>query len=218
MMSQNRICEYLESLSVPESSTRSLLLERYCDEIMLFNPALKLVGTNDRDEVVLRHIMDSASGYPVFLKETGRGSRIADLGSGAGLPGIVLAILFPDREFVLIERMQRRVGFLRSVSALLNLGNVSIIDRDIKEIGERFDAVTCRAFHPVYDVAHALATLSPRVILYKGTGNSIKTELETLRHMGYSCIDETIPVLVPGLGEERNMVILKDLRKNNEER
>lgn len=216
MMNRDRICEYLESLSVPDSGAKSLLLERYVSEIMLFNPALKLVGTNDRDEVVLRHIMDSVSGYPVFLRETAEKARIADLGSGAGLPGIVLAILFPDREFVLIERMHRRVGFLRSVSALLQLGNVTVIDRDIKEIGEKFDALTCRAFHPVYDVIDDMLSLSSHMILYKGTGNSIKTELDTLHRMGYSYIEERVPVSVPGLGEERNMVILKELRKNEE--
>ncbi len=213
MMNRNRLKEYLESLSVPESESKSLLLERYADEIMLFNPALKLVGTNDRDELVLRHIMDCASGYPVFCIETTEGSVIADLGSGAGLPGIVLAILFPERKFVLIERMQRRVGFLRSISAVLHLSNVTVLDKDIKEIDEKFDVLTCRAFHPVYDVVEDVVALSSRMILYKGTEKSVKAELDTLRHMGYSFIDEIVPVSVPGLGEERNMVIIKDLMK-----
>lgn len=208
---EDRLEKYLESLSVPESGGKSRLLKRYTDEILLFNPALKLVGTNDREDLVLRHIMDSASAYPVFLEETEDGDDIADLGSGAGLPGIVLAALLPGRNFYLIERMQRRVGFLRTVSALLKLDNVKVIDRDIKDAGRSFDCVTCRAFHPLYDIARDVARLSKKMVLYKGTAEVVTKELNALSSGGYSFSSEVIPVRIPGLDEERNIVVLKDL-------
>lgn len=213
-----RIFDYLVSLGVEGAEEKSGLLERYTDEIMLFNPTLKLVASKDKDEIVLRHILDCVSAYSVFCEETKDGERIADLGSGAGLPGIVLSILFPGRTFFLIERMQRRVGFLRTTSALLGLGNTVIYDRDIKEIKERFDALTCRAFHPLYDIARDGVRLSDKAILYKGTEKNISLELERLGKEGYNYKKRIKSVRVPGLEEERNIVVLDSWRKTNEER
>lgn len=202
------VYEYLVSLGVDEIEEKSALIERYTDEIMLFNPTLKLVSSRKREEVVLRHIMDSISAYPIFKEETKSQAKLADLGSGCGLPGIVLSILFPDRSFYLIERMQRRVGFLRTTSALLGLKNVSVVDKDIKDINECYDALFCRAFHPVYDIAGDIHKLSNKIILYKGTKENVEDELERLRKEGYNYKERVVPVSVPSLNEERNIVIL----------
>ncbi|MGN1164299.1 MAG: 16S rRNA (guanine(527)-N(7))-methyltransferase RsmG, partial [Candidatus Ornithospirochaeta sp.] len=125
------ILEGLGRLGVEDGETKAEKLSLYLDKIMLFNPSLKLVGEKTREEIVSRHILDSAAAYPVFLSETRPGDSIADLGTGAGLPGIVLSVLFPDRRWVLIDRMSRRIGFLRIVKASLLLDNVEIVDKDI---------------------------------------------------------------------------------------
>lgn len=212
-MERDRIGEYLDALGVDDVSTKSELLERYTDEIMLFNPTLKLVGSKERDEVIMRHIFDSASAYPVFLEETEDGDRIADMGSGAGLPGVVLAILFPSRKFYLIERMQRRAGFLRSVTAVLRLDNAVVIDADIKNIRERFDAVTARAFHPVLDIASDAVKLSSKALFYKGTMMNTSGEVSALRSAGYTFSEKIIPLEVPGMNEERNILVLENWGK-----
>lgn len=209
-MERDRIREYLDFLGVEESAAKSALLERYVSEIMLFNPSLKLVGSKEKDDIIVRHIFDCASAYPVFLDKTVKEDRIADMGSGAGLPGIVLAVLFPTREFYLIERMQRRVGFLRSVSAVLRLDNVSVIDGDIKDTKERFDCVTTRAFHPLRDTARDAVKLSSKALFYKGTRENTERESTSLRSAGYSFDEEIIPLEVPGLGEERNILVLEN--------
>ena len=112
-MADDIILKGLKAYSVVEAEDKAMILQKYLDEILLFNPVLKLVGEKDREEIIYRHILDSASSYPVFSSLTKKGDKIADLGSGAGLPGVVLAILFPDRNFTLIDRMTRRIGFLR---------------------------------------------------------------------------------------------------------
>ena len=126
-MTDNIILEGLKSFGVEKAEDKAIVLSSYLDLVMSFNPSLKLVGEKERDEIARRHILDSASAYPVFLENTEAGDQIGDLGSGAGFPGIVLAILFPDRNFVLIDRMTRRIGFLRIVKAKLNLENVEIL-------------------------------------------------------------------------------------------
>ncbi len=209
-MERDRIEEYLDALGVEDTSRKSALLERYTDEIMLFNPSLKLVGSKDRNEIIVRHIFDCASAYPVFSDKTKEGDRVADMGSGAGLPGVVLASLFPSRKFCLIERMQRRAGFLRSVAAVLKLDNVTVFDADIKDTKERFDAVTSRAFHPIVDIARDAVKLSSKALFYKGTRANTAGEVSALRSASYVFDEKIIPLEVPGLDEERNILVLEN--------
>ena len=126
-MADDIILSGLNAYGVDKAEDKAIILEKYLNEIMLFNPTLKLVGEKERNEIIYRHILDSASAYSLFSTITNSSSTIADLGTGAGLPGVVLAILFPERNFVLIDRMTRRIGFLRAVKAKLNLVNVEIV-------------------------------------------------------------------------------------------
>ena len=212
-MADDIILKGLEAYNVEKAEEKAIILERYLNEILLFNPTLKLVGEKDRDEIIYRHILDSASAYSVFLSQTEPGSTIADLGSGAGLPGIVLSILFPDRNFVLIDRMTRRIGFLRGVKAKLDLKNVEIIAEDISDVKGRFDYVTSRAFRPLSAVVSDMIKLAPKAILYKGTKQNIKEELEEMEKDGYSFSSSIYPVSSVGEKGERNIVILDSWRK-----
>lgn len=217
-MTKKIIPDYLETLGVEDVGKKANVLEHYVDEIMLFNPKLKLVGSTSRDDIVIRHILDSASAYSIFKTMTEDGDTIADLGSGAGLPGIVLSVLLPERKFFLIERMQRRVGFLRSVSALLGLDNVKVIDRDMSELDTKFSLLTSRAFHPVYDIAAGVVKLSSAAVFYKGVRKNIEKEVETMREHGYSADVRIESLSVPHLDEERNALILTSWRRNDEKR
>lgn len=201
------------AFGVEKAEEKAMVLNRYVDEIMLFNPALKLVGEKSREEIISRHILDSASAYPSFLSNTRPGDRIADLGTGAGLPGIVLSILLPERSFVLVDRMTRRIGFLRAVKAKLKLENVEILASDIKDVKESFSLITCRAFRPLSEMAEEMAALSENAILYKGRKDNIQKELEDMEGAGYSFSSSITPVSVPGEEGERNIVILEKWRK-----
>lgn len=202
------IASSLSSWSVKDVERKANLLDKYIDEIELFNPTLKLVGSKRPEDILVRHILDSSAAYPIFNKLTKEDSQIADLGSGAGLPGLVLAILFENRNFYLIERMQRRVGFLRSTIASLKLRNVTVIDRDISEVDRSFDWITCRAFHPIVSIAAVATRLSNNAIFYKGTEANIGAEIASLKKEGYKFVSEIEPIAVPGLSETRNLVIL----------
>ena len=204
-MADDIILKGLKAYSVVEAEDKAMILQKYLDEILLFNPVLKLVGEKDREEIIYRHILDSASSYPVFSSLTKKGDKIADLGSGAGLPGVVLAILFPDRNFTLIERMTRRIGFLRGVKAKLDLKNVEIIAQDISTVEDHFDCVTSRAFRPL--------SLVVEDILYKKKKKNINEELDELRAMGYTFSSSIYPVTSIGEKGERNIVVVNSWRK-----
>ncbi len=205
----------LVKLGVDSAEEKALKLNEYVKEIMLFNPLLKLVGEKSEDEIISRHILDSASAYSIFKKETKKGDSIADLGSGAGLPGVVLAILFPDREFTLIERMNRRAGFLRGVLAKLALKNACVLECDIKDINRKFSSLTCRAFHPIVDISKsALSLLSDdgKAFFYKGQLINAEAELNELA-ASYAFLSDIEGLQVPYLDAERVMITLKEWRK-----
>ena len=212
-MTDNIILEGLKSFGVEKAEDKAIVLSSYLDLVMSFNPSLKLVGEKERDEIARRHILDSASAYPVFLENTEAGDQIGDLGSGAGFPGIVLAILFPDRNFTLIDRMTRRIGFLRGVKAKLDLKNVEIIAQDISTVEDHFDCVTSRAFRPLSLVVEDMVKLAPEAILYKGTKKNINEELDELRVMGYTFSSSIYPVTSIGEKGERNIVVVNSWRK-----
>ena len=215
-MDKELLVSGLERIGMPFSADMADALARYVSEIMLFNPAYKLVGQTDADEIIISHVLDSAAACPVFMEMTEPGDVIADLGSGAGLPGIVLATLMPDRRFVLVERMRRRAQFLQGVIACLGLKNTEVEERDLKDERRLFDAVTARAFHPLYDVIDAmLPILGPDapLMLYKGQRSNAESELEVLKGEGYSFDAAVMDIRVPYLDKMRTFCVLRNISK-----
>jgi 16S rRNA (guanine527-N7)-methyltransferase len=196
------------------SETVLKLLNDYINEIEFFNAAYGLVGAHSREELVVRHILDSLAPLGIIrrLLEEAPRPALADLGSGAGLPGIPLAIALPDIPITLIERMGKRAGFLRTPLAVLALKNAAHEEVPMEKAApERFGLVTSRAFTPLTD--RALKTmgrlLMPGGILtaYKGKKEKIEEEKNALRGQNLSW--EVLPCPVPFLDEERHLVVIR---------
>ena len=199
-----------------------VLLNKYMDEIELFNTAYGLVKVKDRDELIVKHILDSLAPvniiHELLADSAGQAAEkkksvIADVGSGAGLPGIPLAICMSNAEFTLIERMGRRAGFLSNVQALLGLTNVKIEEAEMeKAAGGRFDLIVFRAFRPLTPpiLKGLLKLLAPRGILaaYKGRRESIEEEMAAMGRDG-NLQWEIVPLEVPFLEEERHLVLIR---------
>ena len=210
--------EGLDKLGLPQDRILPLLLS-YIKEIELFNPAYGLVKVKDRRELIVRHILDSLAPLNVIRNILGPASEqktplIADVGSGAGLPGIPLAICMGDAEFTLIERMGRRAGFLRDALAVLGLPNVRVEEAEMEKLplqaADRFDLVVFRAFRPLAPpiLKGLLKLLAPGGALaaYKGRKQTIEEELAALPPAAW----EIVPIEVPFLEEERHILICRD--------
>lgn len=145
---RDALARFLEQRGV-ESGRAAEALERYEGLIRRWNARGNLVSRRDLDRLRDRHVLDSLSLLPWW-----RGS-LADVGSGAGLPGIPLAIARPDSPVTLVERSERKARFLQQVVIELALGNVEVIEADVGQPrasgsldGRVFDTVTARAVAP----------------------------------------------------------------------
>ena len=197
------------------------LLEKYIEEIEFFNPAYSLVKVKDRDELIAKHILDSLAPLKIIQsllaktakKLSSKKPAVADVGSGAGLPGIPLAICASESEFTLIERMGRRAGFLRDVQALLQLSNVRVEEADMEEVkGAQFDLVVFRAFRPLETpiLKGLLRLLAPDGVLaaYKARRTAIEEEMAGIDNC-FKLFWEILPLEVPFLEEERHLVLIR---------
>ncbi|MDR2402424.1 MAG: 16S rRNA (guanine(527)-N(7))-methyltransferase RsmG [Spirochaetaceae bacterium] len=197
------------------------LLNKYIEEIELFNPAYGLVGAKNRQDLVVRHILDSLSALGIMGRLLGTASPapplIADLGSGAGLPGIPLAVVLSNWPFVLMERSGRRAGFLWNTLAVLGLSNAVVEEEDMEQAApERFGLITFRAFRPLEPapVKSLFRLLRHGGVLaaYKGRRDTIEAELAGLTDLEDHLKVEIHPLFVPFLEEERHLVVLKPRR------
>jgi 16S rRNA (guanine527-N7)-methyltransferase len=112
------------------------------DELVRWNQRVNLTAIRDRDKMVTAHLNDSLAVQPLL-----RGRRILDVGTGAGFPGLPLAIAEPDREFHLIDSNNKKIMFVQHVAGLLGLDNVTAVKARSEDYapGSRFDTVIARA-------------------------------------------------------------------------
>lgn len=129
-----------------------------------------LIAASDLDRLGERHVRDSLRAA-ALLSETD--SLVCDIGPGAGLPGLVLAVARPDLRFVLVEPKERAVGFLELVVERLGLGNVEILDARAEEVDLAADVATARAFGPLarsWQAAIHVLRAGGRLIYFAGAG------------------------------------------------
>ncbi len=152
-------------------------LERYRDLLLDENSRQNLISKSTVEEVWSRHILDSAQLVPL----ADAGLRWADLGSGPGLPGMVVAILTGD-PVTLVEPRRLRVEFLEHVVADLALDNVHVVQAKAQGATGEFDVITARAVAKAGEligISRHLAHRSTRYLLMKG--RSAQSELEAMR-------------------------------------
>lgn len=122
------------------------------------NRHFNLTATKDPAEAWMRHILDSLTLLP-FIAELPEGARVIDVGSGGGLPGMVLAIVMPYLRFTLLEATGKKAAFLRQTAAQLGLGNVSVVQERAERAGhdpahrEKYAAALARAVGPLAVIA-----------------------------------------------------------------
>jgi 16S rRNA (guanine527-N7)-methyltransferase len=155
--------------------------------------------------MVTRHILDSIVINP-FL----HGKQILDVGSGAGLPGIPLAILNPELRFTLLDSNNKKTRFIQQAVTELGLSNVTVITERIENFHpeQRFDTVVARAYSAIENLITGVQQLlSVNAVILAMKGSYPVAELESISD-GYK-VDRVEPLIVPGLDAERHLVIIR---------
>lgn len=178
-------------------------LDAYLDLLVKWNKTYNLTAIRARDKMVTHHILDSLSLLPV-LKE----GRVADLGSGAGLPGIPLALLRPQQEVVMVDSNIKKSRFIQQAILELGLPNASVVHSRVEQFQPQqpFDTVVSRAFTSLSQFLAAAAPLlrcGGQVVAMKGhwpeeEGGEVIEGFE---------LEQVVPVTVPGIEAVRHLVI-----------
>ena len=171
-----------------------------------------LIGPLELPRIWSRHILNCAIVAPLL-----KPGRVGDVGSGAGLPGLVLAIARPDVNFVLIEPMERRVAWLTEQVDELSLGNVSVV-RDRAEdvrLAEPLDQVTARAvsaFRKLIPLTAPLLRDGGELVLMKGAGAAAEVEAATKEMRKFRVHDVEVLTLGEGVLDDVTRVIRAQVR------
>jgi 16S rRNA (guanine527-N7)-methyltransferase len=190
-------------LAVTDTTQRQLLA--YLGLVEKWNRVYNLTAVRYPADMVIRHVLDSLAVLPYVSAR-----YAADIGSGAGLPGIPLAIMWPQTKFVLLDSNHKKTAFLQQAAIELELANVTVVCERVEawKSQSRFDLVISRAFSRLPDFIKAAGRLCANdgvLAAMKGTrSHGEYAELPS----GFK-LEKIIPLVVPGLDEERHLVILK---------
>ena len=211
------------ALGVPANAQQKLL--HYLHLIVKWNKHFNLSGITAIQEMVPLHLLDSLAISPYL-----EGERILDIGSGAGLPGIPLAIANPDKNFVLLDSNGKKTRFLFQVKVALELSNVEVVDARVDEYlstadtGE-FSLITCRAFSSLSSIVKMIEkplASGTKLLAMKGvyphdeiaelqqdkTINSTSNKESSNDLNNCYKVESVIELTVPGVESQRHLVLI----------
>jgi len=191
-------------IGIDLSTLQSNKLIDYLELLIKWNKAYNLTAIRDPKEMLVKHLIDSLSIAP-FIE----GKNILDVGTGPGLPGIPMAILFPEIKFLLLDSNGKKTRFLTQSKITLGLDNVDILHGRVEAADntKRFDQILSRAFtaldNMVFICKHLLSD-NGRFLAMKGL--QPKEEIEAMPE-SFS-VEKSIPLVVPGCEDQRHLIII----------
>ncbi len=196
-------------LDLPPGAEAGLM--RYLDLMQRWNKTYNLTAIRDAREMVIQHLLDSLAVLPFLEKSVavGRRLRVADIGSGAGLPGIPLALARPDWQVALVEAVEKKSAFQRQVKIELGLANVHVAGSRVELMAPaQHDLVISRAFASLADfIGLAGHLLDEGGCLCAMKGVMPDQEIHALPD-GWMVAD-VVPLQVPSLDAQRHVLLLR---------
>ncbi len=184
-----------------EQAARALQL---LDELSIWNRSYNLTAITERGAMIRGHLLDSLAAHVDVA-----GSRVADVGTGAGFPGLPLALVSPQRAFTLIDSVAKKIRFVTHAARKLSLANVTPLQLRVETLAQEiaFDTVIARAYAALPDLLTSVAGLcgpGTRVLALKGRYPA--DELAELPP-GWR-LEQSRAVTIPGLGAQRHILRL----------
>jgi 16S rRNA (guanine527-N7)-methyltransferase len=187
----------------------SAKLADYVALLAKWNAKINLTAIRDPAQMVTHHILDCLAVAPEIAKLTqGKPVSVADVGTGAGLPGLVLALAQPQMHVTCIDTVEKKIAFVQQAIGALGLKNTKAVASRTENLREQFDVVTCRAFASLAEIVQLSGHLLHQDgLLLAMKGPKVEEEAVALpagwRFLG------AIPLQVPGLNEERNLAVVR---------
>lgn len=198
-------------LSLTDAQVETLL--RYLDLIAKWNKVYNLTALRDPAEMLTHHVIDSLAAVPPLLRHlasrTGGGrADVLDVGAGAGLPGVVFAILCPQLQVSCVDTVAKKAAFVQQAAAELQLPNLRGVHARVESLGAAFDVVCCRAFASLPDfTTWSRAALRPDAVWLAMKGKEPRDEMAALP--ADVQVFHVEHLQVPGLQAERCIVWMR---------
>ncbi len=199
------LAEGLEKLDLALDEPTQARLLAYLDLLAKWNRSYNLTSVRKPAQMLVRHLLDS-----LVIHSFLRGPRILDVGTGAGLPGIPLALACPGQDFTLLDSNSKKTRFVTQAVAELGLGNVSVVQSRVEafEAAAGFDTIVSRAYSTLAEfVRDVQSLLAADGILLAMKGVYPTTELAELA--APFKLAQNVELQVPGLNAERNLLIIR---------
>ena len=199
MQPEDRLKQGIDKQGLDISADTQARLLAYLRLMQKWNKAYNLTAIRELDSMVIRHLLDSLSILPYIDQ-----SPILDVGTGAGLPGIPLALCRPDYQFVLLDSNGKKTRFLTQAKIELAIDNIEVIHSRIEDYqpDNGFEIITCRAFaalNTILDRTQHLVTSTTRIMAMKGK--------EAMPELAEGYRQQNVHKLqVPWLDEERHLI------------
>jgi 16S rRNA (guanine527-N7)-methyltransferase len=179
-------------------------LVQYLGLLQKWNKAYNLTAIRDADKMVSLHLLDSLATLPFIT-----GKKVIDVGTGPGLPGMILAICLPDHDFTLLDSNGKKTRFLTQVKMEMGLDNVTVANERVEKHAHQgvYDHVTSRAFASLEDMINwclPLPSANGNFLAMKG----VYPDEELAQLPDTVVVQEIKPLSVPTIDAERHMVIM----------
>lgn len=184
-------------------------LQGYLALIQKWNKVYNLTAVRDPQEMLTHHVLDSLTAVAPLLRHTGgAAAKVLDVGSGGGLPGIVLAICRPELDISCVDTVGKKAAFIQQVAASLRLPNLRGVHARVESLSGPFDVICCRAFAALPDFVNwSRGALAPTGVWMAMKGKHPQEEIDALPQ-GVQ-VFHVEPLHVPGLDVERCMVWMR---------
>lgn len=199
---QPQLQQALSELKLPLSDEQQLQLLYYLQQLLFWNKAYNLTAIKDDQQALIKHIFDSLSIVP-FLPA----GDLLDIGTGAGLPAMIVAICQPQRAVTALDSNQKKIRFIKQVASELGLKNLTPIASRIEAHAGTYQVITSRAFASLVDfVNHSQSKLADNGIICAMKGVEPVDEIQALQNEWQI---NTQVLTVPELYESRHLIYLQ---------
>lgn len=217
-MNKNEFIKELELLGIKLSDEQLNKLEIYCEFLLEYNKHTNLTAIKEKEQVYLKHFYDSLT--IVKAIDLSKSSNLLDIGTGAGFPGMVIKIVFPELEITLLDSNNKKIKFLQELSKKLNLNKINFYHGRAEEFcqknRESFDIVTARAVSNMSTLSELCIPLVKKegyFIALKGSNiEELKEANNGIKKLG-GIVEKNVILSLPIEDSQRHIIVIKKIEK-----